>query len=241
MSEKGGERGSVLMEFIIVAPLYFLLLGGLFMVGGLGLNRIRMHVGDHLVTWVGGSRFCPTESGSQSGDAEKSWKKVKELTSQLFECPIGGMSTDDEGFEVKRPDDEPTRVNDFMGLYFGGITRLPVNVPSWVRGMMGMQGAMTRDGNSEWFLMETAEYDCGHDRAYSFHRMGLDFDSKNGGSDSLPYRSKFIRASDVVSRGYLESVLNENWIGSSSSQRTTVTIGAAQEFPKGRMLGRFGE
>lgn len=233
------ESGSVLMEFVIVAPLYFLLLGGLFMVGGLMLNRIRMHVGDHLVTWVGGSRFCPTDYDSATGETRRSPEKVKSLTSQLFGVPIGGMSLDDEGFEVKLSDDNLEKVNDFMGLYFGGITRLPVDIPAWIRGMMGMQGAMATDGNSEWFLMDTAEYGCGYERAFSFHRMSLDFDSEKGISGN--YRSKFISAADVATRGYLESVLNERWIGGGSSDAKPATITGAQTFPQGRLLGRFGE
>ena len=234
-----GERGSVLMEFVIVAPLYFLLLGGIFMVGGLMLNRIRMHVGDHLVTWVGGSRFCPVDSDSLDED-NRSAEKVKELTAQLFGIPVGGMTLDDEGFVVKRPDDDLSRVNDFMALYFGGITRLPVNIPAWIRGMMGMQGAMTTDGNSEWFLMDTAEYECGYARSYSFHRMFLDLDSKDGSGGDSSYRSKSISAADVATRGYLEGVLNETWIGRPSQAKATV-IGEAQTFPQGRLLGRFGE
>lgn len=239
MSRSKSERGSVLMEFVIVAPLYFLLLGGLFMIGGLMLNRIRMHVGDHLVTWVGGSRFCPTDSDSSAGEIERSSEKVKELTAQLFGVPIGGMSLDDEGFEVRLTDDDQEKVNDFMGLYFGGITRLPVNIPAWIRGMMGMQGTMTRDGNSEWLLMDTAEYGCGYERSYSFHRMFVDFDSKGGSSGN--YRSKFISAADVATRGYLESVLNETWIGGGESDAKPTTISEAQTFPQGRLLGRFGE
>ena len=205
------------------------------------LNRIRMHVGDHLVTWVGGSRFCPTDSDSNDEGIERSSERVKELTAQLFGVPIGGMSLDDEGFEVKRPDDDPTRVNDFMALYFGGITRLPVNIPSWIRGMMGMQGTMTSDGNSEWFLMDTAEYESGYARSYSFHRMSLDLDSKGDNVGDSSYRSKSISAVDVATRGYLESVLTEIWIGSPESQAKPPQIGDARTFPQGRLLGRFGE
>ncbi len=241
MSRNKGEYGSVLMEFVIVAPLYFLLLGGMFMVGGLLLNRIRMHVGDHLVTWVGGSRFCPTDSDSRTGEKVRSSEKVKELTAQLFGVPIGGMSMDDDGFEVKLTDDDKEKVNDFMGLYFGGITRLPVNVPAWVRGMMGMHGTMTDGGDSEWFLMETAEYECGFDRSYSFHRLFMDLDSKDGSSGDVSYRSKSISAADVAMRGYLESVLGEIWIGGAVSEKKTVSIGEAKTFPQGRLLGRFGE
>ncbi len=216
------------MEFVLVAPLYLMLLGGLFMVGGLMLNRLRMHVGDHLVTWVGGSRFCPMdEDGNPSGE------KVEELTLQLFRIPIGGPLVNEQGFDVKKVDEDPAKINDFMALFFGGIKRLPLDVPSWIRGMLGLHGVMMHEGDNEWFLMETSEYNAGYDRSFSFHRLPMGDDSN---------RSSTVSSADLVTAGYLEAVLQEGWIGKETTSTVNETTSdEKQEFPKGRQLGWFAE
>lgn len=223
------RRGSVLMEFVLVAPLYFALLGGLFIVGGLLVNRMRMHMSDHLVTWIGASRLCPGSVDSQTGEKQKDSQIVQSLVNQLFDRAVGGIEPDKESFVVKWDDSNELRVNGFMGFYYGGITKLPVSVPSWIRGMLGMQGAVTGDGTSEWFNMETAEFDCGYFRSYSFHRL------------SSTSRSRETRGIDIASGGVLESVLNEIWIGSERKEDVSIPIQTVKGNNKGRVLGRFGE
>ena len=235
------RRGSVLMELVVVLPLYFLLFGGVFMLGGVALSRIRMHLGDHLVTWVGGSRFCPTnEQGQKDPD------KVRELVDQIFGCAIGGIAKDDDGFEVRWDSEGAWAVNDFMGMYYGGVTRLPVNVPSWIRGMMGMGGVMFESGTPGWLIAETSVFSCGRFRSYSFHRLSLPgIDNGGDPSGTLTSRAKSVPAKDVATRGYLETVLGETWIGLGESDEKPGKgkggLSAALDIPKGRLLGRFGE
>ena len=237
------QRGSVLMEFVIVAPLYFLLLGGLFLVGDLILNRSRMHMGDHLATWVGASRFCPRSEGGKDRDA------VDGLVQELFGRSVGGVVPHGEngGFDTNwfdvLEDNSAGKVNGFMGLFYGGILNLPVKVPDWVRGMIGLHGLTMGKGSNEIFLMKTADFHCGDYRSYSFHRLpmhGIDDTHIPTGEDEKVSRSKRIAAGDIVLRGQLDNVIRETWISTGVPFKPG-NLRPKQPFAKQRYLGRFGE
>lgn len=50
------SRGSILMEFVLVLPIYIFLFGALYLVGDMGLNAIRISVGDRAVAMDAGDR-----------------------------------------------------------------------------------------------------------------------------------------------------------------------------------------
>jgi len=52
-----GSRGSVLMEAVLVIPLYLLLLGGLFIMGDIMLARFHLSAVERTYAWRGGNRF----------------------------------------------------------------------------------------------------------------------------------------------------------------------------------------
>ena len=51
------RRGSILMEFVLVLPIYILLLGGLFLLGDMGLMALRISTGDRDVSMDAGDRL----------------------------------------------------------------------------------------------------------------------------------------------------------------------------------------
>lgn len=233
----GASRSdSVLMEFVLVAPLYFLLLGGLFLVADLSVNKMRMQIGDELVTWVGASRFCPhgEDGGRDAG-------KVAELLVALFERSIGGT---DAGFKVNAATDEALHLNDFMSCYSGGIVKLPVQVPGWVRGMMLLCGLMsgTSDPDSGWFNRSEIEMNCDFPRVFVFHRhalSGLDRDSDPSDPRS---RDRAIPEREVVSGGYLGRVLDDDWIHlDEGNDEEGLFLIQPFPIPQRRYLGAFGE
>lgn len=232
----GSSRsGSVLMEFVLVAPLYFLLLGGLFLVADLSVNKMRMQFGDELVTWVGASRFCPhgEDGGRDAG-------KIAELLVALFERSIGGA---DIGFRVNAATGEH-RLNDFMSYYSGGIVKLPVQVPGWVRGMMSMSGLMAgkADPDSAWFNRATIDMDCDFPRVHVFHRHALSGIDRSSDLDDPVSRDRAIPIHDVVTRGYLGNVLDGRWIHlDEGNDGTGQSLFQPQELPRRRFLGMFGE
>ena len=233
------------MEFVIVAPLYFLLLGGMFMVGDLILNRARMHIGDHLATWVGASRFCPKNGNGKDKEA------VDLFVQELFDRAIGGIVPhgENDGFDTDwfdvREDHRKSKVNGFMELFYGGIRQLPVKIPNWVRGMVGMHGVMVGEGADEVFLMDTADFNCGDWRSYSFHRLpmhGIDDTQDPTGDDEKISRSKRIAAGDIAiaNRGHVGNVIMETWV-STGIVKAPGELGPHAPLSKKRLLGEYGE
>lgn len=220
------------MEFVLVAPLYFLLLGGLFLVADLVVNRIRMQIGDELVTWVAASRFCP-----QSDNGERDASKVADLLDPLFERSIGGAVI---GFRVNTTN--AARFNNFLDFCSGGISKLPVKVPEWVRGMMSMLGLMSGSSDSDWLNRSVVEVNCDFPRAYVFQRRALSGIDRDPDPDDAASRDRALSASDVVTRGYLEEVLMDDWIHlDDGKEEEAPSMRVQQDIPKRRYLGMFGE
>lgn len=188
-----GRHGSVLMEFVIVAPLYFALLGGLFFVGELMLNRFRLMVGDHVGTWLAGTRLMERDGENDAiGPLLQNYlfRDTLELAGNIV---------------VER---DPDRLSYFMALYKGGIKELSVSVPDWVRGMHYMYQCFSGNDNSDLTTKRTYDYLKGEDfrRSFSFHRIA-------------PWAEGYNRAAsaaELVGNEILSNVLGDNWILSES-------------------------
>ncbi len=186
------RRGSVLMEFVIVAPLYFALLGGLFFAGELGLNRIRLHVGEHTGTWLGGTRFADNDSPIGVFLKEHLFKETMEL--------VGEINVD------RHKQDGKNAINNFMAFYKGGVRDLKVSMPDWARGMLFMQQAMGDDDTTDLTTKKTYTYfESAKDvyRSFSFHRFTNGEEGR--GWNALP-------ASELVTGGKLGAVVADAWI-----------------------------
>lgn len=230
------RRGSVLMEFVVVAPLYFVLLGGLFMVADLMVNKMRMHFGDHLVTWVAGSRFCP----SQGPNGEDAATFVNGLVKTMFERSIGGAPGDD--FHVDREIGSGMKVNSFMALDMGCIDSLPIKMPSWARGMFAMQEVMTGDKVSELAAQNEFRYKCDFFRSFSFHRLALSGIDAGGGAVDGYSRAKNIPIAYTLVSGNLDQILSDRWIGSEEEGGGVTSGGSgANGFSTQRTLVQYGE
>lgn len=225
-----GREGSVLMEFVIVAPLYLVLLAGLFAVADLAVSRIRLHISDHFVTWVGGSRFCPLgEDGLRDGTLVQSQLRT------LYDESIGGP-LQENFFKVDSDRDDGTKINAFMGLYKGGVRILLVNVPSWVRGMMSSQDVVMNTGEDP-MLGSTVGFSCDYERSFCFNRFGL------ASTPDFNRDRNAVSAQDVATCGYLNNVVSDSWISQvgDGTGSPSMSITVAQELPNGRKLGGFAE
>ena len=239
IQRKGGRRGSVLMEFVVVAPLYFVLLGGLFIVADLMVNRIRMHIGDHLVTWVGGSRYCPAEGP----DGESAADFLSGTVKTLFERSIGGPPGND--FSVMRETASGVDANAFMALNYGSVNALPVKMPSWARGMFAMQEATTGDALSEMATQDVVWYDCDYFRSFSYHRLALTGIDTGIDPADVYSRARDIPMAHTLLSGNLNDLLDDEWIALEKDDDggTSTTSPGVDEsgFPIRRALVQFGE
>lgn len=223
------SRGSVLMEFIIVAPLYFLLLGGMFILGDAALNRIRLHIGDRCVTWAGGDRrFQRFEDCVQ---------QLRDAIEPMFVYSIDAQNPE---FRVAREVGDSSQFNSFCAFYMGAVNELILSIPSWAQGMRDMPEVMANDYDSE--AVSTTEFDCDYYRSFSFHRLWLrGVDDAEPNADDAFCRSRLLSANDMVSRGVLENVLAERWIGSAAEPQINTPLRGSSQMAKQRILGDFGE
>lgn len=229
------------MEFVLVAPLYFILLGGLFIVGDLTMNNVRRHMGDHFVTWVGGSRFCPVdENGYRTSE------KVQSILKPLYDLSIGG-AVDGVGFKVDCEDKASgdDELNYFMRFYMGRVRKLPVAMPDWARGMLSMEESLSGKDVVDEYATVTLEQK-NYFRSYSFHRLALS--GIDGGDPVVDQnsRSRLVPASSLVQSGYLGNVIAEGWASELDDDgRAPIpsrdALSPGSDVNHSRALGMFGE
>ncbi len=220
------------MEFILVAPLYFALLGGMFYVGELALNRIRLHVGDHCGTWLAACRFMdkPTEAWDAAGNP------IDPIGTLLREHLFGEtMELSNGAIWVDRVEDA-YRFNHFMAFFKGGVDHLAVSMPDWARGMLFMSEATT--GGEERENLDTKLYYRYNEnapepyRSYSFHR------------DSLTWPFNYDRSApaiSLVSQNILMNVLQDPWVCNIDGQLPQGSISNESGGTVSRILSRWGE
>ena len=215
------------MEFLLVLPLYFALVGGLFFVGELMINRIRLQIGDFTVAWMGADNFT----------GESITSEMKYLLSEAFDT--------DGSFEVRQVNEE-SKVNHFSALFMGGV-KLTIEMPIWIRGMTAMQNMtmgekdkMLNEDNQavdfDWVNTKDHHFFDGyatHMRSRLFHRIaysGTEFD-----------RSREINAQEMVAAGYLANVISDSWINNAEDG---IPVGSIENVDQGeikRVLWTFGQ
>lgn len=112
-----GERGSVLMETILVIPLYIAFLSGIFMLGDLALGRSRLNAGDRFAVWLAGNRHL-----------NKDDQAVKSAASKAF-FPKGEFA---DGTTLKSFSSNKRKVNFYAVVR--GSSKLKLALPAWAVG-----------------------------------------------------------------------------------------------------------
>ena len=112
-----GERGSVLMETILVIPLYIAFLSGIFMLGDLELGRNRLSAGDRFAVWLAGNRHLNKDDGA-----------VKSAASKAF-FPKGEFA---DGTELKSFSSNKSKVSFYAVVR--GKSELKLVLPVWAVG-----------------------------------------------------------------------------------------------------------
>ena len=67
------RRGSVLMETILVIPLYIAFFSGIYLLGDLELGRNRLAAADRFAVWLAGSRYEDKDDEAVKKDASKAF------------------------------------------------------------------------------------------------------------------------------------------------------------------------
>lgn len=218
------ENGSVLMECLVVLPIYFALLGGLFLIGEIVVNKMRVEIGDSVVTRLAADRMG---LNAPLGDA----------MTYLFQEKFDGRGE----YDVRQAheEDDAAEVNFFATKYSGGVT-LDLHLPDWIRGWLSLGNVMAEDsqrdrdengGELKWaevgengdltFFKSTAN----PFRAYVVHRMKPEDITSGNMVETMKTaynRSRTTRdevqdwdgvsAGEMIHRGILENVVRDGWL-----------------------------
>lgn len=111
------ERGSVLMETILVIPLYIAFFSGIYLLGDLELGRNRLTAADRFAVWLSGSRY-----------EQKDDDAVKNNASKTF-FPDGEFA---EGTKVESFASHKTKVDWYSVVR--GAAKLKMVLPVWAVG-----------------------------------------------------------------------------------------------------------
>lgn len=241
------------MECLVVLPLYFTLFGGLFFVGELMVNRLRLQVGDRVATWFGSDRF-----GLNADVADDFGMGY------LFQEKFSGEGE----IEVRIADRDDDAINHYAALFKGGITKLNIHMPGWITGCLAMQSIISGDKDMvvneqgdaqdlDWAHQGDFRYFDGHPnnfRSWSIHRTkASDF-----GSDSEAYaeqRDKYNRARTtpvenqewegkwavaLLTDGTLINVISDKWLNNVDSEEPPPKLTSVGSSVK-RVLADFGQ
>ncbi|MBQ7252689.1 MAG: hypothetical protein IJS32_08835 [Kiritimatiellae bacterium] len=129
---RGGERGSILLEAVLVLPVYLMVLGCLFIMGDLARGRVGLLEVERFLTWIGEDRFAGHDAPS-----------VKGRLAAFFE----GDSSGPADVRLFSPDDGGIVFGSHWASYVLGYGILNVPVPWW----FGMANAeqVSRYGNAD--------------------------------------------------------------------------------------------
>ena len=209
------------MEFIVVLPLYFVLVGGLFFVGELMINRVRLQIGDFAVTWIGADRFSDSSLCGTAMDF-------------LFEEKFDGRGA----YVVNESEDE-SKINRFCALHLGGVD-LDIGMPSWILGMLWVQdvttgGAKENDSELKWDELSTYSYwkngenerEFGF-RSFSVHRIANDdMDYERARIHKVKEAQRGLGAAELLTGNVLMNVLSDRWVNNIEADLLPTDVGGA--------------
>ena len=139
------NKGSVLMEFILVAPVYFALLGGLFTVGELLLLNNRMTVADRNMGYI-----IPYLSENSPETQGKMLKVMINLTgknvAEYKEADLG-YTKQSPSFTFKKVNNSASVVTEteWGTMYATALTVNGVELPSFINGMLAVISVLSGD------------------------------------------------------------------------------------------------
>lgn len=230
-----GDRGSVMMEFIIVLPIYLCLFGGLFLTGELLLARENLWGNDRMLAWL-----CGFDAGDDLADSAMARFNI--------------LKDDGEsGWEFNEDDPERGKLkwagmldpgtqsymisNHYLAMYSSHMSLSMKKLPAWIRGPLSVVSIFS-SGSAEPWESFTINFDqmnyALHDNArhYLFKR-NLQSDA-NGDFDRSADPQKLMN-------GIVWNVAGDSWPSDASASQTVSNQIPYNTTAYSRALTEFGE
>ena len=139
------NRGSVLMEFILVAPVYFALWGGLFTVGELLLLNNRITVADRNMGYI--IPYLENQSSDTQGKILKVMINLTGKNVAEYEEADLGYTKQSPAFTFKKVNNSASVVTEtaWGTMYATALTVNGVELPSFINGMLAVISVLSGD------------------------------------------------------------------------------------------------
>lgn len=151
------ETGSVLMEFVLVLPLYLFLLGAVFLLGDMGIKVGALAVGDRTVAMDAGDRM---------------WKSYSPFKTKQFA---------DSGLQTPRTSTyrADKKFNGSWYWFAGGLEIFDYKLPGWFSGLIAYPYYRYGGGASDELMrilvnngsVEVRSKEMGRERVYSYYTL----------------------------------------------------------------------
>ena len=225
-----GDRGSVMMEFIIVLPIYLCLFGGLFLTGEILLGRERLPENDRILAWL--CEYCGKDDLVGVVTAPDRFKILTdhdenagwEVDTTNLEKWVGALDPSSQNYQIG---------NNYLTLYSSHMSVKMTKIPAWIRGPLSAVSIFSGNGNPwedfSFTFDQMTDYDS-HDNArhYVFKRVAAvdaDYDRKVAPAE--------------LATGIVWNIVGDTW----PSESTTPAVGGnSYDNPEyNRSLTEFGE
>lgn len=111
------ERGSVLMETVLVIPLYIAFFSGIHLLGDLALGRNRLAAADRFAVWLSGNRYEDKDDDATKNDASQAFFPDGEFAEGTKLESFSSRKTEADWYSVAR-----------------GAAKLKMVLPAWAVG-----------------------------------------------------------------------------------------------------------
>ena len=213
------DSGSVLTEFLIVAPLYLALFGALMLLQDAMRVRGKVTMLDALVTEAGVHRLSDSQETLKTKYIPQSFVTFAPGTVKMKHAHVD-LFTDDSGGSHQLS-------NGFCAV-FGGRMDIEYTMPDFIYSLMAVQQVLFGEGVPK---REPMTFFADDTKPYRFH-----FLQRHGDSDE-----RATPAAQLISKGVLSKTLMDGWLFAEKAQGVEVKGAENSETEYRQQLGKYAE
>ena len=214
-----GDQGSVLTEFLIVAPLYLALFGALMLLQDAMRVRGKVAMLDTLLTEAGVHRLADAQKSLQDKFIPQSLSTFAPGSVKMKHAHVDVFS--DDGGEGQK------MANTFCAVY-GGRVDIEYKMPDFIYSLMAVQQVLFGNGVPK---REPLAFFADNPNPYRFH-----FLQRNSSSSE-----RATPAGQLLSKGVLSKTLLDSWLFTSGTQGADIQSSENSDTDYKQQLGKYAE
>ena len=223
------SKGSILMEAVIVMPLYMLLFGGMMLIGDMVLGGVNLYDSNRMLAWMAMDRFgiddnflvqqaqkgfeFTGENSITSSNGDPVWKFDESQKAKAYWAGI-----------YNQGGSEYVTSNTYLALFKGAMPLKMNKIPMLYQGLLAVNDVMNRpdkvknaeNGQDEGLLYKTV-FDLGKDEWFAHYVVKR---QPRPEKDAAPPRD-LCAAELVVTNSWID-IIGDNWIKRQNTQTESV-------------------